>query len=298
MAASLHGDLATFSRTARQAYERGLRTGDQVAVCHAGTMLHRLPAGDQGPTPLLSLDELLERAEAGRRPTLVMEVLSTQAQLALLRGDIDGVLAPLSRMLLIADDIERLHPMAPVPCLMQAVIVASAVGRDEDAVRLRAYLAPIEQLLPAIIPSLAGAYAAVVADLRDKVGAARYDELTAEGVGAPLAQGNRAAQVFVRGLRPEATADSTEAQVAGHAGDAAPTDRASTAATNPALTPRELDVLEHLVSGGTNREIAEDLGLSTKTVMHHTMAIYRKLGVRGRAEAVSWALRSGTVPVR
>jgi DNA-binding CsgD family transcriptional regulator len=35
--------------------------------------------------------------------------------------------------------------------------------------------------------------------------------------------------------------------------------------------------------------------VSTKTVMHHTMAIYRKLGVRGRAEAVAWALRSGTI---
>jgi DNA-binding CsgD family transcriptional regulator len=29
--------------------------------------------------------------------------------------------------------------------------------------------------------------------------------------------------------------------------------------------------------------------------MHHTVAIYRKLGVRGRAEAVAWALRTGAV---
>jgi DNA-binding CsgD family transcriptional regulator len=58
------------------------------------------------------------------------------------------------------------------------------------------------------------------------------------------------------------------------------------------LTLREQDVLEHLVSGGTNREISLQLGISAKTVMHHTSSIYRKLGVRGRAEAVAWSLRS------
>jgi hypothetical protein len=46
-------------------------------------------------------------------------------------------------------------------------------------------------------------------------------------------------------------------------------------------------VLDLLAAGGTNREISADLGISTKTVMHHTSSIYRKLAVRGRAEAVA-----------
>ena len=50
-----------------------------------------------------------------------------------------------------------------------------------------------------------------------------------------------------------------------------------------------------LCSGATNREIAAELGLSAKTVMHHSVAIYRKLDVRGRAAATVWAYRQGLV---
>jgi DNA-binding CsgD family transcriptional regulator len=64
---------------------------------------------------------------------------------------------------------------------------------------------------------------------------------------------------------------------------------------NPELTARELDVLRELVVGRTNQHIADRLGLSPKTVMHHTGSVYRKLGVRGRAEAVAHALREQLV---
>jgi DNA-binding NarL/FixJ family response regulator len=43
----------------------------------------------------------------------------------------------------------------------------------------------------------------------------------------------------------------------------------------------------------TNKEIAALLGVSQKTVMHHTVAIYQKIGVRGRSETVAWAIRAG-----
>lgn len=59
------------------------------------------------------------------------------------------------------------------------------------------------------------------------------------------------------------------------------------------LTARERDVLRELAAGGTNKEIAQALGLRPKTVMHHCASIYRKLGVRTRAEATAVALRSG-----
>jgi len=62
------------------------------------------------------------------------------------------------------------------------------------------------------------------------------------------------------------------------------------------LTTREREVLLFLVDGAANREIADALGISSKTVMHHTVAIYRKLGVRGRTEAATWALRTGLTP--
>lgn len=60
----------------------------------------------------------------------------------------------------------------------------------------------------------------------------------------------------------------------------------------PLLTAREQEVLTLLVAGGTNKEISATLGISPKTVMHHTSNIYRKLEVRGRAQAVAWHLRT------
>ena len=59
----------------------------------------------------------------------------------------------------------------------------------------------------------------------------------------------------------------------------------------PVLTGREQQVLARLVAGDTNREIGAHLGISTKTVMHHTCSIYRKLRVRGRPGAVAWAVQ-------
>jgi DNA-binding NarL/FixJ family response regulator len=55
------------------------------------------------------------------------------------------------------------------------------------------------------------------------------------------------------------------------------------------LTERELDVLLALVRGRSNRGIAEDLGISTKTVGHHVQHVYEKAGVHSRAAATVWA---------
>ena len=64
----------------------------------------------------------------------------------------------------------------------------------------------------------------------------------------------------------------------------------------PRLTAREREVLGLLSRGMTNKEIGATLAVRPKTVMHHTSAIYRKLGVRGRSEAVVWAAHNGLVP--
>ncbi|TDB85925.1 response regulator transcription factor [Actinomadura sp. KC216] len=59
------------------------------------------------------------------------------------------------------------------------------------------------------------------------------------------------------------------------------------------LSKRELDVLQHLASGLSNPETAAALNLSRHTVKQHTSAVYRKLGVRNRAEAASRAQELG-----
>ena len=61
------------------------------------------------------------------------------------------------------------------------------------------------------------------------------------------------------------------------------------------LSERERDVLNLMASGATNPEIAEQLHLSKHTVKEHTSAVFRKLGVRNRTEAVQRAQRLGLV---
>ncbi|MEV6347583.1 alpha/beta fold hydrolase [Actinoplanes sp. NPDC051851] len=64
------------------------------------------------------------------------------------------------------------------------------------------------------------------------------------------------------------------------------------------LTPRERDVLLRLASGDSNTEIARRLGIAVHTVERHLASVYRKIGARGRTDAVAYALRrdDGTPP--
>lgn len=55
------------------------------------------------------------------------------------------------------------------------------------------------------------------------------------------------------------------------------------------LTPRERETLQLLATGRTNREIAEEMGISVKTVEGNVERIFRRLNVRNRAAAaVEW----------
>ena len=61
--------------------------------------------------------------------------------------------------------------------------------------------------------------------------------------------------------------------------------RPSTRDAPAGLTPRETEVLELVVQGATNSEIAQALVISAKTVDHHVSAVLGKLGVSSRREA-------------
>ncbi|HET6428312.1 MAG TPA: response regulator transcription factor [Phycisphaerae bacterium] len=61
------------------------------------------------------------------------------------------------------------------------------------------------------------------------------------------------------------------------------------------LTPREREVLQLIAEGKTNRNIAEVLGLSVKTVDTHRAHLMRKLGIHDQTTLVKFALRRGIV---
>ena len=59
------------------------------------------------------------------------------------------------------------------------------------------------------------------------------------------------------------------------------------------LTPRELEILELVITGITNKAIASQIYISEKTVEFHLDHIYTKIGVRTRLMAGIWAIKHG-----
>lgn len=62
------------------------------------------------------------------------------------------------------------------------------------------------------------------------------------------------------------------------------------------LTSREIDILQYVTEGQTNKEIAETLVLSENTVKIHIRNILEKLHLRNRIQAAVYAVREGIVP--
>jgi two-component system response regulator NreC len=63
------------------------------------------------------------------------------------------------------------------------------------------------------------------------------------------------------------------------------------------LSPREREVLTLIAEGLTNRQIAETLTISHKTVDRHRENIMRKLNLRGRVELVKYAIEKGLITI-
>ena len=167
--------------------------------------------------------------------------------------------------------------------VMNLVGVAVQRGELERAARLHGSLGRAYPVLrAAVAPAQGAAYDERIDVIRKRLG--RTDFERARRAGAALTEEQAAAEAV-------AYAQALVAE-----GDAArPPAMTDPTTISPGLTAREVDVLKRMATGDSNKEIGRSLGLSTKTVMHHSMAIYRKLGVRGRAEATAWAVRHDVV---
>jgi DNA-binding NarL/FixJ family response regulator len=66
---------------------------------------------------------------------------------------------------------------------------------------------------------------------------------------------------------------------------------------NAGLTARELEILQLIVNGKSNKEIADDLNLSANTVAVHRANIMETLGIHKTAELVVYAIRNGLVNI-
>lgn len=142
----------------------------------------------------------------------------------------------------------------------------------------------------------------------DLDGLALQDALTANGVKRPIIflTGTGNIPVSVRAMKAgaidfltkpvhknELFAAISQAEQMDTQSRLASTELAAVKAKIESLTPRELEVLSHVVAGRMNKQIAGDLGTVEKTIKFHRGHIMKKLGVRTVADLVRLAEKAG-----
>ncbi len=86
-----------------------------------------------------------------------------------------------------------------------------------------------------------------------------------------------------------------EAPLAPKAAAALLADRSSRSTSDVELTGREREVLQLVVDGMANKQIARRLGISEKTVKGHLTNLFQRIGVTDRTQAALWAERTGVL---
>jgi DNA-binding CsgD family transcriptional regulator len=157
--------------------------------------------------------------------------------------------------------------------------VAASQGGAERAARLFGAAAALrEQLGAAVLPWELPARERDLAVAQAALGPAAFADAWAAGAALPL-------EVTVA----EALTDASPALAA--TGAPPPADPAAALG----LTPREIDVLHLLAYGHSNREIADSLFISPRTVNFHVTNLLAKLELDSRAAAAAFAVRHGLV---
>ena len=246
------------------------------------------------PEGVPTFEGLLESASrAGDRGASAL-LLARIAAIRLAGGDMETGAEWALRGLALAEDLGAWY--ASGFCIAALARTAASRGEAAAAARLHGSLLPIiGEVMAGFGPGGAELYEAAIAPARVRLGAAEFDRLAADAALLDRDASVTAASAYARSLRTGGVASeaTTPGQIA-----QGPSVRAAFESPPLPLTPRELDILRELMTGATNQQIGVVLGLRPKTVMHHSVSIYSKLGVRGRTEAAALAYRSGMSSAR
>lgn len=286
MLAHQAGRIEDAARWGRQGLARARKLDDPSLFLTPAGLLRSLPPSEWTPAPgdptVPTAGELVAVARRCRSPRSSAWLEPVAAMEALAAGDHAAAARYSTAALGRARSAEAWARSGPP--LMCLSLVAMARGEVREAARLQGMVdALLPVLRPALPPAAARAFDGAVAALRAAAPTEVVTEAFQEGRSLSSPAAVEAAISYAARVRSQPPSPPREK----------PADPAAGPATSPdgGLTEREREVLQILVSGGTNKEISAELGISPKTVMHHTSSIYRKLQVRGRAQAVAWELR-------
>ena len=180
-----------------------------------------------------------------------------------------------------------------------AIVVVGEASDGDEAVRLATSLKPRVVVMDCAMPGTSGLSATRTILGRDPDIAILLLSMHSE---ATLVR-----QALEAGARGYVLKDALDLDLAGAvkrtaAGETVLDPKVSRPATvkgkqNQGLTARELEVLQFICDGLTNRAIAEKLSLSVNTVAVHRANIMSTLGIHKTAELVAYAIRNGLVNV-
>jgi len=297
MLANLDGDTATALRFAGPALEDAVRDRDLIDTIRVCSMLWAIPPDTPGlPPHIPSAEALLHACIEGGEVVEASLLYAALVGHSLREGSVPTAAGWAIRGLEVAQQLGAWYAAGMTTASL--VLVANRVGNHSTVAALYGMLTPV---LPAVLVGL-GPYVpmfqAAVDASRDAVGSTEFDQAVADAAILDPDVAIDRATTYAQSLLQAAGHPAVQLMPPADA----PRRRARTALTIPKpetpnrpehLTPRELDVLRALMTGATNRAIGAALGLRPKTVMHHSVSIYAKLGVRGRTEATAWAYRNG-----
>ena len=199
--------------------------------------------------------------------------------------------------IMIVDDhpLMRVGIAAIINARSDMEVVAQA-GSAEEAVTLHEQHHPEITLMDLRLPGSSGVTA--IRQIREKKPEARFVVLTTyegdEDIHQALESG--AQGYIIKGMPHETLIHALKRVHAGGRYLPPPVARALEARTPDAsLSPREREVLQLLVQGKSNKEIATQLGIAEATVKCHFRVIFMRMGVTDRTQAVVSALQRGLV---
>lgn len=177
--------------------------------------------------------------------------------------------------------------------------VVGLAGSGEEALELFDRVRPDVTLMDLWLGGMSGV---------DAIRAIRARDPHAKVVVLTMAEGDEDVYRALRAgaatylLKDTAFSDLIQVVRALHAGRQPPISpdvkaRLAERASHPALTAREVEVLEHVRRGLRNKEIAASCGIGEETVQSHVKSILAKLDAQDRTQAVDVALRRGIIHI-